>query len=416
MTDTVLITGARVFDGTGSAPERREVLVQRNRITRVRDEISPTDRDGALVIDADGATLLPGLVDGHTHLGFGSTIEHTSSRKDPEAEKILLMAHGARVMLDFGITSAYSGGNRMPRAEVAARKAFAEGWLPGPRFRAASWEGSVSKQIPGVFKFPGIENRESQPQAVSAFVEEMAGVGVDIVKLNLSGESALDPMTSRIIQFTDEEVAAAAATARAHDIWLSAHAHSADAIKLGVRNGVRAIYHCTFADEEALDLIEEAKDRVFVAPTAGIIYAHLHDTDQPMDDGMEVVPTHDSVRKVVPQLQARGVRLVIGGDYGFPFNPVGKNLRDLELFVEWFGLTPAEALSAATRNGAQLMGYGDELGLVREGYLADLVLVDGDPLEDISIMQDRDRIAMVMKDGWLYKTPVERVRRPVAVR
>lgn len=313
------------------------------------------------------------------------------------------MAHAGRVLLDHGITSAYSGGNRLPRTEIAARKAFAEGWMPGPRLKAASWEGSAGMVEPGVYDFPGIDGRASDPESVARFVEGMAELGVDIVKLSLSGESAVVAGSSRIVQFTEEEVAAAARAAQRRGVWLTAHAHAAESVKMAVRQGIRALYHCTFADEEALDLLEAARDRVFVAPTPGIIHANLYEADSEPEPGMEVEATAKAVRQVVPELVRRGIRVVPGGDYGFAWNPVGRNLRDLELFVEWFGFTPAEALRAATQYGGQIMDMEDELGLIREGFLADLVLVDGDPLTDIRILQDRDRLVAIMKDGVLHK-------------
>ncbi|MFS8198243.1 amidohydrolase family protein [Streptomyces sp. CWNU-52B] len=404
--DRTVFTGVRVFDGTGRDSFPAEVLVEGERITAVVPHLPAARWLGARVVDGGGGTLIPGLVDSHTHLGFGSTTEHSSRRRDePEEEKALLVAHAGRVLLDQGFTSAYSGGNRLPRTETAARKAFAEGWMPGPRLKAASWEGTAGMVEPGVYDFPGIDGRASDPESVSRFVGEMADLGVDIVKLSLSGESAVVQGTSRIVQFTEEEVAAAAAVARERGVWLTAHAHAAESIKMAVRHGIRAVYHCTFADEEALDLLEAARDRLFVAPTPGIIHANLHEADSEPEPGMEVEATQKAVREVVPELVRRGVRVVPGGDYGFAWNPVGRNARDLELFVDWFGFTSAEALRAATGHGGQVMGMGDELGLVREGFLADLVLVDGDPLDDIRILQDRDRLLAIMKNGSLYKAP-----------
>jgi imidazolonepropionase-like amidohydrolase len=404
MSDATLFVDVQVFDGTGRDPFRAEVLVVGNRVAAVADQVSADQRSVAKVIDGGGATLLPGLVDAHAHLGFGSTIEHRSLKRDePDEEKALLVAHAGRVLLDSGITSAYSGGNRLPRTEVAARKAFAEGWMPGPRLKAASWEGSAGMVEPGVYDFPGIEGRASDPESIRRFVGEMADLGVDIVKLSLSGESAVVAGTSRVVQFTDEEVTAAAEVARERGVWLTAHAHAAESIKMAVNNGIRAIYHCTFADEEALDLLEAARDRLFVAPTPGIIYANRHEADSEPEEGMEVELTENAIRQVVPELVRRGIRVLPGGDYGFPWNPVGRNTRDLQLFVDWFGFTPAEALRAATQHGGQIMDMGDELGLIRPGYLADLILVDGNPLEDISMIQDRDRLVVIMKDGKFHK-------------
>jgi imidazolonepropionase-like amidohydrolase len=398
-----IIVNALVFDGTGADPVHADVLVREGRIAAVGDSLSRSDAGDAQLVDGAGATLIPGLIDGHAHLGFGSTTDHLSDRREAVEERTLLIAHAGEVLLNSGFTSAYSGGNRLPAAEVAARKAFGEGWLPGPRLRACSWEGSVGMLEPGHYSFPGVGDRAPDPAGVSRFVHEMADLGVDIVKLSLSGESAVVHGTSHVLQFTESEVAAAGAAAAERGVWLTAHAHSAEAIKLAVRHGVRAIYHATFADSEAIDVLAEARDRVFVAPTPGIIWAHLHDQSHPPEPGMEVTETAASVKVVAAELKARGVRLVPGGDYGFAFNPIGLNARDLRLFVEWFGFTPAEALRAATQYGGQLMGMPDSLGLIRPGYLADLLLVEGDPLDDIGVLTDRDNISMIMRDGRLHK-------------
>jgi imidazolonepropionase-like amidohydrolase len=403
MPERILFAGSQVFDGSGAPAFRADVLVEGDRITAVGEHLPPSLRGDAAVIDGMGATLIPGLIDGHAHLGFGSTVEHKSDRRESDAEKALLIAHAGRVLLDSGFTSAYSGGNRLPLAEVAAREAFDQGWLPGPRLRAASWEGSAGMVSPGTYEFRGTEGRASDPASVVAFVDEMADIGVDIVKLTLTGESALIAGTSRVMQFTEDEVAAASSRAAARGVWLTAHAHSAESIKMAVRHGIRAIYHCTFADEESLDLLTAARDWVFVAPTPGIIHAHLTDPSAPPADIGEMRETQASIKLVAAELLARGVRLVPGGDYGFGFNPIGHNARDLRLFVDWFGFTPEQALRSASAYGGQLMNLGGELGLIKEGYLADLLLVDGDPLKDISILQDRSRLAAIMKNGRFHR-------------
>jgi imidazolonepropionase-like amidohydrolase len=172
---------------------------------------------------------------------------------------------------------------------------------------------------------------------------------------------------------------------------------------------VRVLYHCTFADAEALDMLEAKKDEIFVAPAIGVIVATLEATPPPHIDmsGMKAAaePVIALAKTLVPELKRRGIRVLPGGDYGFPFNPNGTNARDLQHFVELFGYTPTEALVAATKLGGELMGRGHELGLIQPGYLADLLLVDGDPTQDVAILQNRAKLLMIMKGGQMHKAP-----------
>ena len=247
------------------------------------------------------------------------------------------------------------------------------------------------------------------PDAIRAFVKSCAAAGAKVVKFLLSGESALKPGASQQILYTEEELRAADEQARESGVWLSGHAHAAQAIKLGVRHGFRVLYHCTYADAEAIELLAEHRDEIFVAPTLGIVQATLDARPPPnfdmthMKADATVVLEHQ--RRLVPQLRARGVKLLPGGDYGFPFNPNGRNARDLELFVQHLGYTPSEALSAATKLGGEIMGMGQELGQIKAGYLADLLLVRGDPTRDIGILQSKDNLLAIMKDGRFHKSP-----------
>ena len=178
---------------------------------------------------------------------------------------------------------------------------------------------------------------------------------------------------------------------------------------MGLRHGFRVLYHCTYADAEAIDLLASKKDEVFVCPTIGIVQATLDAKPPPhfdmrhMKADAQAVLEHQS--RLMPELKRRGVRLLPGGDYGFPFNPNGRNARDLELFVRHFGYTPTEALVAATRLGGEIMGMGNELGQIRSGYLADLLLVQGDPTRDVGILQDKTRLLAIMKGGRFHKAP-----------
>jgi imidazolonepropionase-like amidohydrolase len=210
--------------------------------------------------------------------------------------------------------------------------------------------------------------------------------------------------------YTDEEMRAAGEQARESGVWLTGHAHCADAIKMGVRNGFRVLYHCTYADDEAIDMLAARKSEIFIAPTLGIVQATL-DADPPAHIDMthmkaDATAVLERQKVLAPRLRRLGIRLLPGGDYGFPFNPNGRNARDLELFVRHLGFTAIEALVAATRCGGEIMGMEHELGRIEPGYLADLLLVRGDPTRDVTLLQDRDNLLAIMKDGRFHKAPV----------
>jgi imidazolonepropionase-like amidohydrolase len=202
---------------------------------------------------------------------------------------------------------------------------------------------------------------------------------------------------------------AAGEQARESGIWLSAHAQSSKPIQQALKAGFRAIYHCTFADEETLDLMEEARDRIFVAPAVGVLQGTIESGPLP---GLPIERMQSDAKedikllcKLVPRLKSRKIRVLPGGDYGFVWNPTGRNARDLEHFVTLLGFSPMEAIIAATRHGGALMGDPDGLGQIRPGYLADLLLVDGDPLADIAILQDAGKLSAIMKGGVFHKRP-----------
>jgi len=181
-------------------------------------------------------------------------------------------------------------------------------------------------------------------------------------------------------------------------------------VKMCLRHGVEMIFHATFADDEAIDALEAAKDRVFVVPTIGITYTTLNEAaawgiTPAIGEQLGLKRELEHAIKVMNELKRRGVRVLPGGDYGFAWNPVGRNARDLEHFVTLFGFTPMDAIVAATKFGGEIMMKGGEMGAIKPGYLADLLLVDGNPLADISILQHRERLLAIMKDGIFHKIP-----------
>ncbi len=229
------------------------------------------------------------------------------------------------------------------------------------------------------------------------FSREMIREGVDVLKINVSGDSGVRSAPAETTVMTDAEVAAVCEVARAHDKRTAAHARSAESVKMALRHGVAVIYHATLVDEEAKDPLQAHKARVFVAPVIGHLYTTLHEAapwGPTVESGRErgLERELESGIENMKDLKTRGVRILPGGDYGFAWNPNGTNARDIEHFVNLFGFSPTDALIAATR-------LGGELGQIRPGFLADLLLVDGDPLADPAILQNRNRILAVMKGG-----------------
>ncbi len=213
---------------------------------------------------------------------------------------------------------------------------------------------------------------------------------------------------------TDAESGAVTEVASQRNRRVAAHARSAEAIRRCVRQGVDMIYHATLADDETMDALEAAKDRVFVAPAIGLPVTRL-EAGENREAGAHAASTArlraeiEAVSQCMRALIKRGVRVVPGGDYGFECNPHGANARELRYFVDLFGCSPMQAIVAATSLAGDVMGRPGELGLVKPGHLADLLLVDGDPLADVDILQDANRLLAIMKDGAFHKQPPRRV-------
>jgi imidazolonepropionase-like amidohydrolase len=359
---------------------------------------------------------MPGLVDSHCHLTFPSALGHIDPSFNPPVdvsffhhmptpeEHLGIARRNARILLDHGFTSAYSAGSLTPvPTEVFLRDQIAAGATPGPRMRAASFERDNNPVQMGP---DGPRPRETGPAAVRAFIAEQAAIGFDSVKLLLSNDDVFFEGGSMVTQYSPEEAAAAGEQARESGVWLNCHAQNPSSIQLAVRSGFRSIYHCSYADAEAIDLLDEARDSIFLSPAVGIIWANVHEgaefgIDRAMAQRMGSVKSLEAMIALYPELRHRGLRVLPGGDYGFPNNPIGRNARDLELFVELFGYTPLEALRAATCYGGQLLDM--PVGLLTPGYLADVLVVSGSPATDVTALQDPQNLLAIMQGGQFHK-------------
>jgi imidazolonepropionase-like amidohydrolase len=406
----IVFKNVRIFDGTAVVPGLSELRVVGNRVDSITaDGNAPQAQAGDQVIDGNGAFLMPGLVEAHAHLSWPTSVERfVPGMGLPPDDLALTTARNARILLDHGFTSAYSAGALGERIEAVLASHIKDGGMPGPRLVPSTIEREPpSAEHAASLAVGTVAEHGRGPAAVRAFIKASAQAGAKSIKFLLSGEDALKPGASQEILYTEEELQAAGEQACESNVWLCAHAQAAQAVKMAVRAGFRVIYHCTHADQEALDLLESKRDEIFFGPAVGIVQATL-DADPPPHFDMShmkrsAAETLDLQRKVVRDLRKRGVRVLPGGDYGFPFNPNGRNAWDLELFVRHFGYTDAEALHAATKLGGELMGMPDELGQLKPGFLADILMVDGDPTADVRILQDKQRLLAIMKDGVFHK-------------
>ena len=411
-----LFTNVNVLDCSGDNPFEGEVLVEGNEIVEISKQTGKLPRDGIEVLDGgDDVTLMPGLVESHSHLSINNVDDLTALGRIPPEEHTLLTMHNARLYLDYGITSCISAASAKPRLDIVIRNAIENGEIPGPRLLAATPWHTVTGGL-GDMRTLHMPNVESMalivdgPEEYRRLTRELIREGVDIIKLVISGDSFVPHAGSETTIMSEGEVAAAAEVAHAHGKRLSAHARSAESVKRCIRNGVKVIYHANYADEEALDMLEANKDWLFVSPNLGFTaIAAYEGSDWFTEEQVEEMGFREELAvsvEAIRELMKRGVRILGGGDYGFMITPHGQNARDLDHFVKHCGLTNMESILTMTKNGGEAMDMPDRLGQIKEGFLADLLMVKGNPLADTNVLLDKDNLLMVMKDGQIHKRTI----------
>ncbi|MCW2726260.1 MAG: putative dipeptidase [Frankiales bacterium] len=405
---SVLFTNVNVLDSTGEQPFAGEVLVVGDRIAEIRRRAGDLPHEGVKVVDGRGGTLMSGLCDAHTHFTWNNGDLNALGTMGVE-EHVLHSMRSAKTYIDYGYTMCVGAASAKARLDVVMRNAINAGEIPGPRYLANGMEiATTAGELIG-----SITQYADGPEEMRKVVRSTIALGVDSIKLSMSGEEITGGQRAADNYFTDEEVAMAVKEAHNRNVRVCVHARSGESVKIALRNGVDIIYHASFVDEEGLDMLEAQKDRVFVAPGLNWLYATLNEAggfgyprELAVEHGYEIELA--AAIQGLKEMKARGIRLLPGGDYGFAWTPHGTYARDLEHFVKLLGFTPMEALQAATALGGEIMLAPDELGKVLPGYKADLLLVDGDPLADISILQDITKLVGVMKDGVFHREPAAR--------
>lgn len=397
----IAIRGARVLDGCGRTYERATVLISGERIDAVEPEGRGTRRRGTQVIDGRGLTLLPGLIDCHVHLGLGAEADVVRAVcEEAPGLTLLKAARFAQATLDAGFTTVRDLGFR-DHGIFALKQAIDAGLVPGPRIVAA---GLVICMTGGHASFIG--RQADGPVEVVTAVRDQIRAGAGVIKFIASG-GVLSPGTSpEHPQFTPEELTAGMTEARQAGRRVAAHAHGAVGMKQAVLAGAHSIEHGTLLDEEAADLMRT--HGVVLVPTLSAL-ATTADAAPRCGVPALVVEKARAMRarheRSFKYAHRTGLTIALGTDAGTPFNPHGENAQELERMVA-LGLSPLEAITAATRTAAELLGLADQLGTIERGKLADLVLVEGNPLKRIAVLRHPARIVGVMKGGRFVAGPL----------
>lgn len=410
MGKTVVKNGL-VIDGQGKQPLDKGIVVfEGNALVFVGEESDYSLSGDEEVIDAQGGSILPGFIDTHVHV----MMEYEAIQKrleSPFSFKFYQAAQYMRKTLDAGITSVRDALG----ADLGVKKAVEEGLISGPRLQlsinALTITGghgdgyTTSGQTVELLQadYPGMpDGRADGVEEVRKKVREMLRAGAEVIKVHATGGVLSATDHPEFTQFSLEELKVIVEEAQFRKgIKVMAHAQGAEGIKQAVRAGIHSIEHGIFLDDEAVELMKE--HGTFLVPTllAPVSVLELAKEsgmpDSAVEKSKEVIEIH---KQSVAKAYKAGVKIAMGTDAGVM--PHGLNLRELELMTE-VGMSPMEAIVATTRTAAECLGWQDKVGTLEKGKLADIVVVKGNPLEDISSLSDNTNIQLVIKDGKIEK-------------
>jgi imidazolonepropionase-like amidohydrolase len=402
----VVVAGRLVDVAAGDVLRDRALLIDGDRI----EDVLPVSEiaSGAHTIDLSDRTVLPGLIDCHAHLigemddgqGYASLVNRSS------AQEALTGVTNALATLRGGVTTVRDVGTFYAFVDLALREAIEDGRIAGPRMMCA---GAYVTCPGGGGDITGLPPDVPVPDelrvGVSSGAEEVRGnvrrifdAGADFIKVLATGAVLTSGTNPGEPELTEDEIRAAVEEAEARGTHVAAHAHGAEGAKRAIRAGARSIEHASLIDDETIDLMVDR---------GTYLVADMFDGDWMIQDGprlgysdevlQKTEMTNDAQRENFAKAVKAGVKIAFGTDSGiFPHGMEAKNLA----YHVRFGQTPMEAIRSATMISAELMGWEDKVGSLRSGRYADLIAVDGDPLDDVTVLED---IPFVMKGGEVVK-------------
>jgi imidazolonepropionase-like amidohydrolase len=399
----VVVKAARLIDGRGGPPlAPGMVRINGDRIEQVGTSIAVPG--GATLIDLGDSTLLPGLIDLHTHLTSREGVhweDALTTTTPPEAA--LWGAHAARVTLMSGVTTCRDMGSTWPYVDVELRKAIDGGAVPGPRMVVAgSYVSSTggagdARQYSMYVEVPLARNVADGPDEIIKAVRTNFRYGADFIKILATGAVLSKGIPPGAQQYSDAEIQAAVGEASRWGRQVAAHAHGADGIKAAIRARVRTVDHGSYLDDQAVAMLKQSERKTFYVPTLAL-HAYLQSAAH--------VPESEKERgRVVNEVAVAGFKRALAADIpiGFgtdaPVMPHGLAARELGYRVQ-LGESPMHAIVAATSLNAEILGWQDRIGVLAAGRLADMIAVGGNPAADIGALAN---VVFVMKGGSVHK-------------
>jgi imidazolonepropionase-like amidohydrolase len=397
----ILIRAGHIVDvHTGSEPADQTIVVTGDRISAIAPTASTPKQPGDQEVDLRSLTVLPGLIDVHTHLTNDTNFDPYHELSTSVAKSALIGARNARVTLDAGFTTVRNVGAE-GYADVDLRDAINEGLVPGPHMQVSGpligiTGGHCDENLLPFEYHVTADGVADGVEAVQHKVREVIKYGADLIKICATGgvlSKGDDPQAS---QYTLEEMQAIVADAHRLGRKVAAHAHGAQGILWASEAGVDSIEHGSYMNDEDIAMMK--KHGTYFVPTAYLI-------DWMQENG-HLPPFYLQKMKDVSAVEkanakkaiAAGIKVALGTDAAV--YPHGLNAHELDVYVNQFGMKPLAALQTGTLNAADLMGWSDKVGSLDPGKWADIIAVNGDPLQDVRILQ---HVSFVMKAGVVYK-------------
>lgn len=401
---TYAFVDGTVFDGAERIAAKSTVVVRDGVIQAVGQDIVAPPESTPLAMR--GRFVMPGLIDAHVHITCDSGTDHMDRFRELTPFTAVRAARFVRQTLLSGFTTIRDVGG-VGYANVAVKQAIAEGHIVGPRMLSAGHYLSMTGRHEFAPWRTEVEitasGRVDSPDDARRTARRDLYYGADLVKLLATGNIHSEGTEPHDAELTVEEMRAAVEVAHNRRKRVAAHAHGTRGIKNAVLAGVDTIEHGSFLDDEAVAMMRDAG--VFLVPTLSVVHQFL---TRGSAHGLatyaqrKTLLVRDALLESVRRAREAGLQIALGTDSGMQFVDHGDNALELVLMVE-AGFSPLEALRCGTSVAAAALGLGEEVGRIRAGYRADLLVVDGDPLEDVGVLRDPARIHFVMRDGVLYK-------------